>query len=152
MSSLLLLPPPAPAAPSQTFQPGSFSRAAVFQELLQHGPFPQGAVIQEQTAPVWIFPVAISPARKPVPAWAPLCGVTVSFRCIHLLHHGLPWAAGGSLLHHGLPGGQPVSLWAAWSTSSPSCFADRGACRVVSLSCSHSSLPVADCTAVFTPS
>ncbi|KAM9591464.1 uncharacterized protein ACIBXB_006257 [Morphnus guianensis] len=52
--------------------------------------------------------------------------------------HGLQ---GDSLPHHGLHHGLQGNLCSgAWSTSSPSFFTDLGVCRVVSLTCSHSSL------------
>ncbi|KAM9599800.1 uncharacterized protein ACIBXB_003644 [Morphnus guianensis] len=52
--------------------------------------------------------------------------------------HGLQ---GDSLPHRGLPHGLQGNLCSgAWSISSPSFFTDLGVCRVVSLTCSHSSL------------
>jgi len=36
------------------------------------GPFPRGAVLQEQAAPAWVPHGVTSPASKPAPAWAPL--------------------------------------------------------------------------------
>ncbi|KAM9590816.1 uncharacterized protein ACIBXB_005871 [Morphnus guianensis] len=63
----------------------------------------------------------------------------------HLLQHGvLHGLQGDSLPHHGLHHGLQGNLCSgAWSTSSPSFFTDLGGCRIVSLTYSHSSLPVA---------
>jgi len=61
---------------------------------------------------------------------------------IHLLRHEVPstWATGGYLLHCGLLHGLQGNLCpSAWSTSSLS-FTDLGACRVVPLTSSHSTL------------
>ena len=49
----------------------SFTQADSFQELLLHGSFPQGAVLQEQTAPARVSRGVTSPARK-LPPCAPL--------------------------------------------------------------------------------
>jgi len=68
----------------------------------------------------------------------------------------LPWATGGDLLLCGPPraaGEQPSSPWSApgaagesvlWrlKPSYPSFCTDLGVCRVVALTCSHSSLPL----------
>jgi len=54
--------------------------------------------------------------------------------------HGLQ---GHSLTHHGLHHGLQGKLCSgAWTTSSPALFPDLGVCRVVSLTLSHSSLPL----------
>jgi len=96
------------------------------------GPFPRGAVLQEQAAPAWVPDRVTSPPSKPALAWAPLstdpqvlagaCSSTGSPRghnllrastCCgveslpqatggDLLHRGPPWAAGDSLPHYGL--------------------------------------------------
>jgi len=88
----------------------SLPQETVLHELLQHGSFPRGAVLQEQAAPVWVPHGVTSPASNPAPVWAPLStGLQVlpgaSFSTgspvsqlpsdIHLLHCGSPWAAGG---------------------------------------------------------
>jgi len=83
--SLPLLPPqgedsshssPAPTrGPShgrQFLQRQSFPLASALYELPQCGSFPQGAVLQEQAAPVWVTHGVTSPASKPALAWAPL--------------------------------------------------------------------------------
>lgn len=102
----------------------SFPWAAVLHELLQHTSLPQGAVLQEQTAPGWFPHGVTSLDSKPAPAWAPVTpGVTGPARSWHrlpmrsqppsglyLLSFGVlhpPWAVGGYLLHWGPP-------WAAF--------------------------------------
>jgi len=103
-------------------------------ELLQHGSFPWGAVIQEQTAPTWVPHGVTSPASKPASVWAPLFPLIHRFSQkpapvraptgsqppsgIYLLWHGvLPglWVE-ADLLHCGSPwaaGEQPASPWSS---------------------------------------
>jgi len=80
--------------------------AAALHKLPQHGYFPRGAVLQEQTPPAWVHHGVMSPASKPAPAWAPLstglqvlagaCSSAGSPRGsqppsgIHLLRRGVP--------------------------------------------------------------
>jgi len=66
----------------------SFPWAAVLHKLLQRVSFPWGAVLQKQAAPVWVPHGVMSPASKPAPAWASLCGATGPAR--NLLQHRLP--------------------------------------------------------------
>jgi len=91
--------------------------------------------------------------QQPAPARAPH-RVTASFGHATARVWGSPWAADGDLLHHGPPGLQGQSLpdnallhglqgnlcSSTWSTSSPLFCTGLGVCRVVSLTCSHSSL------------
>jgi len=97
------------------------------------GPFPQGAVLQEQAAPAWVPHGVASPASNPAPVWASLSTgpQVLAGACSST---GSPWghsflqastcssvwslaqAAGRYLLHHGHPwavGGQPASPWSS---------------------------------------
>jgi len=156
---------------------GSHPWEAVLHELLQHGSFSRGAVLQEQAAPAWIPCGITSPASKPAPAWASLstgparrllqrglpmgsqtplgihllqCGVLHGLQvdiCSTVDLHGLQ---GDSLPHHGLLHRLQGNLCSGtWSTSSTSFF--TGVCRVVSLSYSHSSLCLLLCSRLYFP-
>jgi len=106
------------------------------------GPFPRGAVLQEQVAPVRVPHRVTSPASSPAPAWAPLsmgpevlpgaCCSTGSPRGDSLLQPSTCSSVGSSI------GCRWISapLW----TSSPSFFTDLGICRVVSFTYPHSSI------------
>jgi len=90
----------------QTSQHESIPRACSSQTAPALGPFPRGAVLQEQAAPAWVPHGVTSPASKPPPAWAPLsmgpqvlAGACSSVGLptgsqppsgIHLLWHGVP--------------------------------------------------------------
>ena len=111
----------------------SIPRAAAPHELPQHGSLPQGAVLQEQAAPVWVPHWVTSPVSKPAPMWAPLstglqvraeaCSSADTPRGHSFLQastcssmESFPWAAGGDLLHRGPPwtaGRQPASPWSS---------------------------------------
>ena len=141
----------------------------LFTNCLSVGPFPRGAVLQEQAAPAWVPHRVTSPASKPALAWAPLsmgpqvlagaCSSTGSPQGHSLLQAStcsgvgsLPQAIGGDLLHHGCRGTTclttvfitsckgRVSAPISWAPPLPSCFTDLRVCRVVSLTSSHSSL------------
>jgi len=72
---------------------GSHPWETVLHELLHHGSFPWGAVLQEQTDPACVPRRVTIPASNPAPAW---------------LHWAIRPAR--SLLQHGLPtGSQPPS-------------------------------------------
>ena len=99
-----------------------FPRAAALHKLPQHGSLPQGGVLQEQAAPVWVPHWVTSSVSKPALAWTPLSmgpqvltGACSSVR-------SLPRATGGDLLHGGPPwttGEKPASPWAAREDSLP---------------------------------
>ena len=97
----------------------------------------------------WVYRSCLEPG----PAWAshgvtasfgnPLlrCGVLPGLQVEICSTVDLPGLQGDSLPHRGLPHGLQGNLCSsAWSTSSPSFCTDLGVCRVVSLTCSHSSL------------
>jgi len=74
----------------------SFRQGAVLHKLLQHGSISKGAVLQEQTAPAWVPHGVTSPARKPTPAWSPLCTgpQVLAGACSSMgspRHHSLLW-------------------------------------------------------------
>lgn len=129
------------------------------------GFLPWDAVLQEQSAPVWIchgvtipastpaptlfpsphilqgtcfsvdFPWEASFGLPPAPVWAPPWATDES-----LFHSGLPEATGAQLPHHDPHHGlQGKVCYSTWSTSFPA-FTDPDACRVLSPTYSHSSL------------
>ncbi|KAM9590481.1 uncharacterized protein ACIBXB_005737 [Morphnus guianensis] len=122
--------------------------------LLQHG-LPTGSqILPENLLRGLLSPQIRRSCQEPAPAQGSH-GVTASFGRIHLLRHGvlhglqvdicstvdLHGLQGDSLPHHGLHHGLQGNLCSgAWSISSPSFFTDLGVRRVVSLTCSHSSL------------
>jgi len=63
---------PQETAGHKFLQSESFPWATGLHKLLQCGFLPRGAVLQEQTAPLWVPHGVTSPASKPGPAWAPL--------------------------------------------------------------------------------
>jgi len=122
---------------------GYLPRETVLHELLQRGPFPWGAVLQEQAVPAWVptgsqvlpanlLQCGLSTWSQPPPG-IPLLrrgvlpGLQVGL-CSLVGLHGLQ---GHSLSHHGLLQGNLCS--SAWSTSCPSFCTDRGVCRVGAL-------------------
>jgi len=137
----------------------SLSRETVLHKLLQRESFPQGAVLQEQAAPVWVpmgsqalpanpiqrgllspvicrswqapHGVTASFRPPPAPAWGPFQGLHMD-TCSSMDLHGLQQ---DHLPHHGLHHAlQGKTLCSSVSsTSSPSFFTDLGVCRVVSL-------------------
>jgi len=117
--------------------------------LLQHRSLPRGAVLQEQTAPVWVPHRVLSAnllqcgllsaqvhssCQDPAPARA-LHGLQLDL-CSAVDLHGLQ---GIDLRYHGLILGLLGTFCSgAWSTSSTSFFSHIGVCRAVSLTLSHS--------------
>jgi len=138
---------------------GTFPRGAVLQEEAAPAWVPHGVTSPSSKptsvwAPLSTGPQVLAGAccsvvspwghsllqASPPPAWGPFHGLQVGI-CSTVDLHGLQ---GHSLPHHGLLHGLQGNLCSgAWSTSSTSFFVDLGVCRVVSLTCSHSSLPAA---------
>ena len=129
-----------PPTEDKLLQGRSFPQAAVLHKLDQHGPFPQSAVLQEQTSPAWV-------PHRVLPENLLQCGVSMGCNFLQSIStcstvdlHGLQ---GDSLSHHGLLHRLQGNICSgAWSTSSPSFFTDLDVWRIVSLTFSHSSLPV----------
>jgi len=137
---------------------GSFHRVQSFRNRLLQCRSPMGS----QVLPANLLqrgllsPRGHRSCQEPAPGRA-FHGVTDSFRPIHLLWsvvlHGLQvdicstmdlhGLQGYNLPHHGLHHGLQGNLcFGTWITSSSSFFTDLGVCRVVSLTCSYSSLPL----------
>jgi len=126
-------------------------QAAALHKLVQHGSLSWCAVLQEQTAPVWVTSGTTVPTRRlfqhglSTGSQLPSGHIHVVRRgvlhrlkvdiCFTVDLHGLQ---GDNLPHHGSLHWLQVNLCSStWSTSF---FTDLGVCKVVSLTYSHSIL------------
>lgn len=126
------------------------------------GLFSWGAVLQEQTIPVWVPHECHRSGQEPAPAWAlpwscrflqgtsTYSGMGPSMGCRVDLCSTMGCRGTSCLtsLHHGLQGNLCSRTW---STSYPSFSTDLVVCRVVALIYSLLS-PSCCCAAVFPPS